>query len=220
MWIISLTTIVLSYYWFTTDSGCELNIFLISFTLALGIIFTGLSLTGMVEHGSLLTSSAVNLYCVYLCLIGMASSSSSCNSWNDKASTAITIVLGLIAALIMLLYVTFRKREAKDEQAPIRGVAEAVLAEEDDANEAVPYKEEEDPNESPSKMVYFHLLMILTSIYFAMLLTNWGAAHTGGASYDHNEGSMWVNFSALWFTVLLYIWSLLAPKICSGRDFS
>lgn len=119
--------------------------------------------------------------------------------------------------MIMLCYISFREREKSDNQAITRDAAEMVLAPENDSNEKEAFKEDE---EMDRRMVYFHLLMILVSMYFSMLLTNWGAANIDGSAYDNNSSSKWVKFVALWLTVIFYIWSLIAPKVCKGRDFS
>ena len=51
LWVVSLTTMVMNYFWFTSDSGCAKEIALITLTLVFGISFTVLSLTNFVEHG-------------------------------------------------------------------------------------------------------------------------------------------------------------------------
>jgi serine incorporator 1/3 len=50
-WVAALVVTVLNFYWFTKDEGCSTQVFLISFTLALGVVYTFLSLTNFVEHG-------------------------------------------------------------------------------------------------------------------------------------------------------------------------
>ncbi|CAG9328271.1 SERINC3_1 [Blepharisma stoltei] len=216
-WSLSITIIALCYYWFGTSSECGVNIFLITLTLALGSIFTVMSLTPLVENGSLLTSSIVNIYIVWLCWYGLVSDTSNCNSWNDTKSTGLTIAFGLLVLMIMLLYISFREIKKSDKQTIARDAAEVVMAPEDEGNEKEAYKEDE---ELDRRMVYFHVLMIIVSMYYSMLLTNWGAANVDGGAYDNDNASMWVKFVALWTTVLLYVWSLIAPKVCKNRDFS
>lgn len=181
MWIIALVTIILSYYWFTKDSGCSLNVFLITFTLALGIAFTALSMTSWVEYGSLLTSSLVNLYITYLCWDALTSDSSSCNSWKGQTGTGLSILFGSIVLLIMLLYLSFSKRERNEGgEAPIRGVAEPMLADNEAGHEELPYSEESDER----RMIYFLVMMMLTSFYLAMLLSDWGTPSVDGEEFQ------------------------------------
>ena len=60
-----------------------------------------------------------------------------------------------------------------------------------------------------------------------MLLTNWGAQE-GGDAEDEDEGdfvssrgkaSMWVKIVSAWLTALLYVWTLVAPRVMSSREF-
>jgi Serine incorporator (Serinc) len=131
---------------------------------------------------ALLTSSVVNCYCTYLCWDALTNDTSdTCNTWNNSQDTGIIITVGVLVLLITLFYVCFRKREKSEDQAPLRGVAEPILASEEPGDDAVPYKEEEGEGteEDWRKMAVFHSFMVLTSIYFSMLLTNWGSAHIG-----------------------------------------
>ena len=50
-WLQALALTILDYFWFTKGEECELEIFLITFTLALGLGFTILSVTGLAENG-------------------------------------------------------------------------------------------------------------------------------------------------------------------------
>jgi len=74
----------------------------------------------------------------------------------------------------------------------------------------------------------FNMVMMLISMYWCMVLTNWANPVTGGAEEtDVKEGSptggitaMWMNIVACWICVLLYIWTLVAPILYPDRDFS
>jgi hypothetical protein len=64
---------------------------------------------------------------------------------------------------------------------------------------------------------------MLAAIYYAMLLTNWGAPTTGDSTAVYFDGSSnasyWIMFVASWVALFVYIFSLLAPLIFRGRDF-
>lgn len=74
---------------------------------------------------------------------------------------------------------------------------------------------------------FFHLIMMTASMYMAMLLTNWGAIEDAGAdstepSLANNavgDTSKWVKIVSQWLTFALYIWTLVAPRCCPGREF-
>ncbi|KAL3668709.1 Serine incorporator 3 [Phytophthora oleae] len=61
----------------------------------------------------------------------------------------------------------------------------------------------------------FYSMMCLAGLYMAMVLTDWDSAE--GSS---NDVSMWVKIIAQWLTILLFSWTLAAPKLFPNRDFS
>ena len=71
----ALTIVGLSYKWFKPPNAgdCDLNVFLITFTLLLGILYSALPLHPAVSHGSLLCSAVVFLYCAYLTFSALSS---------------------------------------------------------------------------------------------------------------------------------------------------
>lgn len=133
----------------------------------------------------MLTSSVVNLYCVYLCWDAMTNDTDShCNTWDNAQDTVIGIIAGLVLMGLCLLYACFRKREKIKSQSPIRFVAELILPISD------PMEDEESYNEMDDgySMKYFYLYMALLSIYFSMVLTNWGSANiTNNSSKTYNK---------------------------------
>lgn len=70
--------------------------------------------------------------------------------------------------------------------------------------------------------IYFHLIMLASALYVAMLLTNWGTHSANGEtfSFKKNAESMWFMVSTAWITNGLYIWTLLAPVLFPDRNFS
>lgn len=71
---------------------------------------------------------------------------------------------------------------------------------------------------------WYHLKMIFLSTYMAMLLTDWGVPADTTSAHDavFSKGyvSAWLMLSANWVCCILYLWSLIAPVVCSGRDFT
>lgn len=124
------------------------------------------------------------------------------------------------------------KAKEKDVEAQIPEPPSAGSAgrNRDDSNEA--------ELDDEQKVIYaksrqrFHLCVAAASMYMAMLLTNWGsnqeaAATSNNASqsnvsdaYDLSNQSMWIKIVSQWITILLFVWSLIAPKILTNRDFS
>mmetsp|Transcript_30569 Transcript_30569/g.22662 ORF Transcript_30569/g.22662 Transcript_30569/m.22662 type:complete len:126 (-) Transcript_30569:36-413(-) len=81
-----------------------------------------------------------------------------------------------------------------------------------------------------SKMVFpitaqafqFQYLMILVSIYYAMLLSNWGnpTIYTNQTDYfEANELSFWIKIISQWMSIGVFAFSILGPLCISGRQF-
>ena len=60
--------------------------------------------------------------------------------------------------------------------------------------------------------------MSLASFYLAMLLTNWAVLDVSNAA-GVGTASMWIKFVSQWLTVVLFLWTLLAPLCCKDREF-
>lgn len=66
--------------------------------------------------------------------------------------------------------------------------------------------------------VWFHLCMAFSAIYMCMLYTNWGTNVSSTAKASaRGRISIWVNIGAQWVTFVLYIWTVVAPKVCPQR---
>ncbi len=61
--------------------------------------------------------------------------------------------------------------------------------------------------------------MCLSSMYVGMLITNWGAANLTTNTLQPTSFGFWVRVSMSWTTTVLYIWTLIAPKVFPSRDF-
>ena len=68
--------------------------------------------------------------------------------------------------------------------------------------------------------VYYHLFMCAAAMYLAMLLTLWGSAVVQGQQLQFSQFSGWVSLAMQWVTVVLFLWSLLAPVWLPDRDFN
>jgi len=70
--------------------------------------------------------------------------------------------------------------------------------------------------------VWFHLFMMLCSMYVVSIFTTWGYTRIdkGKWNFEQAETTMyvvkWVNISLF---VLLYTWTVIAPRICKKREF-
>eukprot|EP00486_Rosalina_sp_Unknown_P015118 CAMPEP_0201579080 /NCGR_PEP_ID=MMETSP0190_2-20130828/26352_1 /ASSEMBLY_ACC=CAM_ASM_000263 /TAXON_ID=37353 /ORGANISM="Rosalina sp." /LENGTH=145 /DNA_ID=CAMNT_0048013019 /DNA_START=1019 /DNA_END=1456 /DNA_ORIENTATION=+ len=65
--------------------------------------------------------------------------------------------------------------------------------------------------------VTFHICMAFASIYMCMLYTGWGDDQLSSQGKARGWTSVTVNLVCVLITVVLYGWTLLAPKMCPGR---
>eukprot|EP00903_Cladosiphon_okamuranus_P022771 g20963.t1 len=68
----------------------------------------------------------------------------------------------------------------------------------------------------------FNVVMVLISMFYAMMLTNWGDINTDGESSDPKNGwtAMWLTTTGQWVCFIIYAWTLVAPRVFPDRDFS
>merc|ERR1712188_65656 len=70
---------------------------------------------------------------------------------------------------------------------------------------------------------YFHLMMVASALYMAMLLTDWSTqpdtvngvplSHDESGEYSVSLGSFWVKVVSQWVALAMYAWTLLAPYL-------
>jgi len=73
-----------------------------------------------------------------------------------------------------------------------------------------------------SATIFFQLLLVLASVYYSMLLTNWGNPTIFDNTitfYSSNNTSFWIKLIAQWLTTAIYLFSQFAPMIFPDREF-
>jgi len=192
------------------------------------------------------------MYCTYLLFTGLKSNpNTTCNTYTlgtttSASSDPIQIAIGLGFAAISITYSCYTM--ASDTKVFFGGGGNKAAAVEDKIkyDEEEPKKAEDKPAEKPAASttaegadgeeseevlndpqtrktnMLFHFILLLASMYFGMLLTDWASNlyDNGNQITTLGTANMWANISASWFISLLYIWTLVAPKACPGRDFS
>lgn len=242
-YIVCLVLLIFFFKWFA-DGDCPRNKTLLAFTVIFTVIFTGISITEFCEHGSLLVSSVVSLYCYLLIFSALSSDPDTCNTSSNSDTPS--VVVGLVVALFSITYsgysaseVSLFQQESSDDtekHVPLSGDAEAPATadrpltktkkaghsdDDDDDDEKDEAVAEEDRVENRR----FHLVMALCSMYLAMVLSNWGTnPQSSQTAFDAastlSTTSLWIKAATQWITALIYIWTLVAPYILTGRDFS
>jgi hypothetical protein len=67
-----------------------------------------------------------------------------------------------------------------------------------------------------------NLVLAVISCFYVMALTGWGCIESGGtpANLDVSNVSMWMIIASQWLVLVLYLWTLVAPRLFPDRDFS
>jgi len=92
----------------------------------------------------------------------------------------------------------------------------------DDSEAAKKAKEEAmDKMEGPIgyNIAAFHLSFLLGMCYVGMQLTNWNEDFEAG-HIDNSTGSMWIKVVDSWMLAAAFGWSMIAPKVLTGREFA
>lgn len=199
----SLTGLIIMYVWFAPAPSCSLNIFFITWTLVLILVFTLISLHSKINAG-LLTSGVLAVYVVFLCWSAIMSEPAAvtCNTRPRQTGKAdwITIVSFLIAisAIIVSTFST-----------GIDSKSFSMTSEEAPAEGGVPYG-----------YGFFHFVFAMGSMYFAMLFVGWNLHQTAHKwSIDVGWASVWVKIVNEWLTALVYIWCMVGPFVLRDREF-
>ncbi len=201
-------------------------------TIVAGLIFTGISISPLVDRGSLLTCSFVLLFTAFLCFSALLSQPKETGTGVMTAQLAI----GLGFVFMTLFYVsgsTQSESVAKGEDKSRQVIARAGSPVMEKADAAVGYKvqrsdegesqQQQTETEMPMSTALFHLLMAFAAVYYSMLLTNWGEPNIKGTifTYFSSPGlGLGVKLTAQGLVTLLYIWSMIAPRVLPDRDFN
>jgi len=208
IYVAEIVGIALMYKYWPMD--CSFNATAVTTTLLFSLLNTFISLSRIAPHGALLTSALVTAYCTWLAFGALGSMpSESCNPYIEEPNTlqgVVSIFLGAFALLLIAGGAGWRNGKGLP------------------ANDQVTVDIDEDDVEPCSFRVY-HLVMLLCSVYMAMLLTDWGDSMDAPAGKRYNLGvaSAWVQLASNWVCSLLYLWTLVIPWIahhcCPDRDF-
>jgi serine incorporator 1/3 len=190
--IIALGTISSIILLYVNYNNCTRQMVFITISAVLVIGATLLQLHAQDTDSSLMTSCIVGLYVVYLCWVAVSS-----DECNHEKPTNQRLLLGCLVTTCSLAWTCY--------SVGTQDVYSEISDEEDPDNE-------EDPDSQ--SMALFHGIMAIGSIYISMLLTKWGTT-----SGHYSDAQMWVSIVSQWISVAIYIWTILAPRICSQRDF-
>lgn len=240
-YLLALSGIVILYHSFT---GCPENAWIITLTM-LGIIaFTAIQLSG--SEGSLLTSSIISVYTVYLAYSMVSKNpNGECNP-QLASNDGWGIFIGLTLTAVSLAWTGWSwtaesRLNTEGIQTPrsVTGLTprpdgggvnlEAPFLDPDDQPTAglVTQTDVADADRQVGEDVWkLNVVLVTICCFVAMILTGWGTVLELDESASHlaNPTAGRVNMAMIgvsqWMAMGLYIWTLLAPRLFPDRDFS
>ncbi|EGR28880.1 membrane protein tms1, putative [Ichthyophthirius multifiliis] len=218
-------SILLNAYNFIWFKGCQFNIIVNALNLLLVISITFVQFLGFNPSGSLLTSSAMSFYITFLAFSGQLSSESGCNSAiSSNAIFAIELSVGVAFLLVTLLYLSFVKKNInniqnqQNKKEDLEKEQASLVQNQQQLNQQ---QDELEIYKNTNNYIIFHMVMFVSSIYCAMLITNWGGSSLNNFTiYQPSQTSYWIKIICSWISSILYIWTLIAPRVFPNRDFS
>lgn len=83
-------------------------------------------------------------------------------------------------------------------------------------------EEEENPKQTFASSWKLNIILAFITCWFAMALTSWGSVASGGDMANPQAGKvgMWMIMGSHFLQNLLYLWTLVAPKLFPDREFS
>lgn len=240
-----VTCLIAIVHLYNSFGDCASNVWIITLTL-LGICtMTGLQLAG--REGSLLTSSVISLYAVYLAFIMVSKNpSGQCNPFLGEDNFWGTFI-GLFLTFVSLAWTGWSWSAEERLNLENAQSAGALATQNPNVNHAdgslnldVPFL---DPSNAPTQGIVtttassdseqseiwkLNIVMALICCWVAMTLTGWGIVEeindTDGGRTAANPTSSRVNMAIIgisqWMAILLYVWTLVAPRLFPDRDFS
>lgn len=226
-YLVSLAALILLFHFYNNDEidGCYAKSYL-SLTLIATLGFTLLSMTEWSQHGAILPSAVVTVYCYWIAYSALSEGPCNIHKRNDTAS----VVVGFLLLAFSVVYSGWSVSR-KTQQLTTQNAESNLLEEEDKEDyQAVTPNEagtdsaledvqtQDDGSAAPSNPSSFHFIMAASCCYAAMLLTSWGAK-PDDAHVTPEITVQWIKMASQWVCMLLYTWSLMAPYILTNRSF-
>jgi hypothetical protein len=211
--------------------GCSHTTGFITVTIIMSVAITLLTLPAKIQQGALLPCGVIVLYGSWLCASAVMSipvdNTSECearHSHISDTSRRFMESIGVIFTIFCVGYATIRAASSGQDLTGAKPRPDAALLDNEKGEEAKVTAEEDESDTVQYNYSFFHLVYALGAMYLAMVLLNWqvGINEKDGKSVgDMSDwANVWIKVTSQWATYLLYIWTLIAPLVCSCREFS
>ena len=241
--VMCITAVVLFYVHYA-PAACPLNKFFISFNLILCVFVSVLAVLPKVQEAQprsgLLQASVVSLYALFLtwsalnsepdlqCNPGFAeiiatfTNSSATDSEKSSQFWDGESIAGVVIFIFCILYSSISTSSSSNAErlTTLRSSTKQETAAADSANHEKQSVYDDEEDEVSYSYAFFHLVFALASLYVMMTLTNWHHPSSTIEDQTSTWPAAWVKIVSSWLVFALYIWSLIAPIVLSGRDFS
>jgi hypothetical protein len=67
--------------------------------------------------------------------------------------------------------------------------------------------------------IKWHIFMIAMSLYICMICTDWGSGDILNGKFELTKNAEFSKVLASCVTFIIYLWTLIAPKVMPGRNF-
>ena len=243
-----LTSVVgwgLLFYFF---GGCGTNVAFISLTVILSVLVTVAQLTG--NQGSLLASSLIAAYATMLCYSAVSKNpNAECNP-QLKTDDVLSVVIGVGLTIVSLGYVGWSTTAdstlgtTDDDEGDDENDGPAAQSSSDEKSKVVGLiandesttvaenkgSRDEETGEISGKQVpntfsnnwKLNTALAAVTCWISMVLTGFGSIEADGtvANPQIGEVNMWIMIGSQWVALVLYMWTLVAPRLFPDREFA
>jgi len=225
--------------------SCWGNMFLLFVPVVLCLAFVVLIILRFHPTGSIITSGAITVFGVYLFWAALISNTNTqCNPsfGNSRSNMFLQIGFSFFFAFACNIYWALntgkseafekanlpqvaatdgdaeieKKTEQENKDKAQTGTEGTNLIKRDDPTEFLEYE-----NNSYLK---FHGFMVLFSVYICAVFTNWGHAKISDSTWNYSDNASqapyYIKVFIGFFTLLLYLWTVVAPTLFPDREFN
>jgi len=236
LYLLSIVLTILMYVFFCKDpSSCQLNVTAITLNLVLSFFISCLSIHPKVQDANprsgILQSGLICAYTSYLVWSAMMSEPAElgCNPFaNSNSASEISMAVGALFTIVAVCYSTIRA--ATSSQLEINSETVPLTKEPEEKGEKGDVEVESEKEHSsvsddtPVEYNFstFHLIFALGALYIAMLMSDWYTVDKEAGNYltvDTGMAAVWVKMVSAWISILLYVWTLLAPICFPDREW-
>jgi uncharacterized protein YxeA len=240
--ILSITGTALMYVFYTQENpGCWVNAMFITLNLVFCFLINCLSIHPTIQdknpRSGLLQSSIVTLYCTYLVYSSIVSEppEMNCAKVNidpNSPGAIIMLIIGVIFTFVAIIYSAISTATTSNSR---KDETTGLIKEEKEEKKK---EKEEDEDEDKDKDIeaarlgddekvsynysFFHITFAIAVMYLCMVLTNWQLVQEGNDTFQSlpSISPSWIKVTSSWITLILFIWTLIAPIFFKNRVFN